>query len=864
VFDTIINNLAKRVNFLKTLGTKKTNWISKVDDLGVYIETESSREKFSRGEKEKPFEFISFEFITEAWKEFVLIRKATANDFQKTRGRSSFLMAFFANLPFVELVNINNKIAIKLKEFQTDDLPSEQYHKVKAFLDEVITGKYDPKNLSNQIEGNLYRIKSRGRQDARLLGFIDENNEINSSQFNLYKSAKDKDEYIKRILIKIGYFRVALITLDLIRDLPKREKKTALEQLGMLCVRNSRSDNLMVESVAKERTHNLLMWLKNTKLIDQEWNPTEQFFSTLNKRESNMETNIRESLLKVRREYLDSKTEPFANHPLGRFVRNDFPGAFYNLSFVDAADYVVTGSVGQGNWAFVPWIAIMNRSITVSTQRGYYIVYLFSEDMKRVYLTLAQGVTETSKQDMLKIKDEIRQSIPAASKVRKHDNIYLGESKKARDYALSTAVYIHYEFENMPGESDLIEDLEEMVNIYENFISIKEGSIPPVYQNENPNDNQNDLIREKDDYLSYNELIQHIFTYIRGKGFYYDKDEVINLFLSLKTKPFVIISGISGTGKTKIVQWFAESVGATEKNGQFSLIPVRPDWNDGSDLLGYVDIKGDFKKGQLTEVILNARENPDLPYFVLLDEMNLARVEYYFSDILSVMESRKWDNDEIVSSTLLSEKIAGENITLPNNLYIIGTVNMDETTHPFSKKVLDRANTIEFNRVDLGNLAFLSELEEVESKIVGQDLFSSKYLHLKDVYKENKKIVEGTTAELVEINQALQLINAHVGYRVRDEICFYLAYNEQADLMSFDSAFDHCILQKVLPRVAGSDNRVEQLLRDLYRHFTNKEYEQDREDYILDIQGARYPHSAAKVVEMLGRLRDGFTSFWIS
>jgi len=294
------------------------------------------------------------------------------------------------------------------------------------------------------------------------------------------------------------------------------------------------------------------------------------------------------------------------------------------------------------------------------------------------------------------------------------------------------------------------------------------------------------------------------------------------------------------------------------------LIPIRPDWNDGSDLLGYKDIKGDFIRGPLTEVILKAKENPDKPYFVLLDEMNLARVEYYFSDILSVMESRKWKDGQMVSSPLLTEDMLGEEITLPNNLYMIGTVNMDETTHPFSKKVLDRANTIEFNRVDLANLAFLAETDEVEPIAISQHQFESKYLHLKDVYLTHKDVVERATAELVKINGALQLLNAHVGYRVRDEICFYLAYNEEGDLMPFEQAFDHCILQKILPRVAGSDIRVEQLLKSLYRQFANKDYAEGQDDYNLNPEGASYPLSAAKVVEMLGRLRDGFTSFWIS
>src|SRR5699024_7007083 len=217
-------------------------------------------------------------------------------------------------------------------------------------------------------------------------------------------------------------------------------------------------------------------------------------------------------------------------------------------------------------------------------------------------------------------------------------------------------------------------------------------------------------IREQMDHLTnQTELIDHIHNYIRSKGFYYEKEEIINLYLSLRSNPIVILSGISGTGKTKMVQWFAESVGATEENGQFLLISIRPDWNDGSDLLGYVDIKGDFKEGPLTTIIGNAANNPGLPYFVLLDEMNLARVEHYFSDILSVMESRKWEDGKVVSSNLLAEETAGFNLTLPNNLYILGTVNMDETTYPFSKKVLDRANTIEFNRIDLSNLVFLNE-----------------------------------------------------------------------------------------------------------------------------------------------------------
>ncbi|WHY94697.1 HI_0552 family protein [Neobacillus cucumis] len=405
--------------------------------------------------------------------------------------------------------------------------------------------------------------------------------------------------------------------------------------------------------------------------------------------------------------------------------------------------------------------------------------------------------------------------------------------------------------------------------IYElEWLYKKATGIPNKAVDENPpseNYEEDEVRDKKDSVLNNKDIISHIHTYIKSKGFHYTEEDVINLFLSIKTKPFVILSGISGTGKTKIVQWFAESVGATEKNGRFSLIPVRPDWNDSSDLLGYVDIQSKFKSGPLTKVIEQAEKNPSLPYFVLLDEMNLARVEHYFSDILSVMETRRREEGNIVTSTLLTKEIAGRDIKLPTNLYVIGTVNMDETTHPFSKKVLDRANTIEFNRVALRNLAFLEESKVIDPIAVQNNIFQAKYLHLKDLYGSNKKLVDDVTDELEKINKSLQSINAHVGYRVRDEICFYLDYNENSEFMDFKVAFDHCVLQKILPRISGSDIRVENLLSELFKLFTGRVYVEGQDSYEDEINQAKYPKSAAKVVQMLRRLgSDGFTSFWIS
>lgn len=366
---------------------------------------------------------------------------------------------------------------------------------------------------------------------------------------------------------------------------------------------------------------------------------------------------------------------------------------------------------------------------------------------------------------------------------------------------------------------------------------------------------------EVEELLESKDFVNHVYSYITSEGFSYSLSNITNFYLSLRSKPFVIISGISGTGKTKIVQLFAESIGAREDNGQFKLIPVRPDWTDSSELLGYVDLKGDFKIGPLTEIVEHALDYPDLPHFVLLDEMNLARVEYYFSDVLSVMESRKRDGDEITSSNLLDEKYTGQAIKLPENLYIIGTVNMDETTHPFSKKVLDRANTIEFNEVDLINFSYLEDNDEaVDPLRISNDQLKPTYISLKDIYSSHMYLVQKVSQSLDDINRKLELINAQVGYRVRDEICFYMAHNQDADLLNENEALDLCIMQKVLPRITGGDSRVESVLQELYKQFTGVSYDVENLQDSVD-----YPRSTKKVAEMLRRYQtDGFTSFWIS
>lgn len=386
------------------------------------------------------------------------------------------------------------------------------------------------------------------------------------------------------------------------------------------------------------------------------------------------------------------------------------------------------------------------------------------------------------------------------------------------------------------------------------------------------------------------ETVNQIKAFIKQNGFHYSDPLIENFYLSLKTKPFVILAGISGTGKTKLVKLFAESVGATGESGQFTLIPVRPDWNDPSDLIGYQDLSGRFKPGRLTEVMVTASlpENRNKPYFICLDEMNLARVEHYFSDLLSLLESQRWMDGQIVTEPLIpytsldrleDQEFYGD-LGIPENVYLIGTVNMDETTYPFSKKVLDRANTLEFNHIDLTQLPWSEgdeEQEIVEIAPVSQRFFRADYLNLVNVDAENKELVKRTTNRLVAINQILEEIHAQVGFRIRDTISFYSIYAERFGLLTEDEAFDLQLLQKILPRIQGSHTSVKRVLLKLLKVCLEGESLKvndllddasplySRWDAGKEAPAAKYRQSARKLAFMLRRLEeDGFTSFWLS
>lgn len=291
-----------------------------------------------------------------------------------------------------------------------------------------------------------------------------------------------------------------------------------------------------------------------------------------------------------------------------------------------------------------------------------------------------------------------------------------------------------------------------------------------------------------------------ILDLVDQSGFTFGLDIIRDFYLnltSLDDKHFVILNGISGTGKTQLCKVFANAVYGLEysaDNPYLKIIPVRPDWMDATSLFGYYSsFEKKYMRTEFLDMLLQANKEKDKPHFIVLDEMNLARVEYYLSDYLSAVESRKpiqlHNIDEITDIP--------KSIEIPHNFYVIGTINVDETTHSISDKVLDRAFVMTLSDVD-----FTSFWDKLEEKI--------------------KKEVQEEWELLVTIHSSLEEYNLHFGYRTMNEILRKLYKNSllPEDLrMERKVALDRVISEKVIPKIKG-DERLSDLLKDLLELFS--------------------------------------------
>lgn len=326
--------------------------------------------------------------------------------------------------------------------------------------------------------------------------------------------------------------------------------------------------------------------------------------------------------------------------------------------------------------------------------------------------------------------------------------------------------------------------------------------------------------------LTEARLLAALEAYALEQGFTFPPHRLRSYYVALKTKPFVILSGVSGTGKTRLAELFAEAM--TEANPkQFRLIPVRPEWNDGTALLGYQNVLANrYVSTPFLEIARTAGlpENRNRAYFMCLDEMNLARVEHYLADYLSALEAR-------AHRIPLHEGVP--DLVLPPNLFVTGTVNVDETTHGFSRKVLDRANTFDFDeRPEFSRRAApastgppaASNAPERQAVFLASRVTAVAQAKER-LARQNAEFPDRALIALQAFNDQLYPYRLHFAYRVRDDVLMFLANSFDAETgeglllpnpsENFTLALDLQLLQKVLPKLHGQSDTMLPLLARL-------------------------------------------------
>ncbi len=368
---------------------------------------------------------------------------------------------------------------------------------------------------------------------------------------------------------------------------------------------------------------------------------------------------------------------------------------------------------------------------------------------------------------------------------------------------------------------------------------------------------------------------------------------------AIKSKPFLLLAGISGTGKSRIVRELARACWdmnseeyKAQKPKNFEMVQVKPNWHDSSELIGYVSrIDGvRYVIGPFLKFMVKAIQDPDTPYFLCLDEMNLAPVEQYFAEYLSVVESRKrqddgtivtdpivdysnteeykslidqlFPDDDDLRDAYLTED-GGKRLGIPQNLIVVGTVNMDETTFSFSRKVLDRAMTIEMNEVNL-NGGLTHRYEQI-GKLGTNELIGNAVEGV-DVYEDYQKACDVSIAYLTGINSKLEGTPFKVAYRTRNEVLLYvvnnLPYQKDGETKSFVAAraLDEITNMKILSRIEGDETKVSRDFLDGLGKTIKEGLETVCSNLFMELDYKSI--SLAKLDEMKNRLASGYTSFW--
>ena len=413
---------------------------------------------------------------------------------------------------------------------------------------------------------------------------------------------------------------------------------------------------------------------------------------------------------------------------------------------------------------------------------------------------------------------------------------------------------------------------------------IDEGLLPDVRKNKNTfitiNGEESDLKKRKSMMSISLDLVSRRLpttdnVSIKSKPLLikYYRNKVGNYLTALRTKPFMLLAGISGTGKSRIVRKLAQATVTEElqrANGytgddfandrwtlhspaNFELIQVKPNWHNSMDVIGYLSniSSPHYVFTPFIEFIVKAWQHPEVPFFLCLDEMNLAPVEEYFAEFLSAIESRSFEDGKYITDPIIKPfNSFGENVanimvntlfpnfkasdteseiakvithfrtrglTLPKNLIVIGTVNMDETTFSFSRKVLDRAMSVEMNEVNYDS--FLTDTTDDNLKAIvkafeeNKDadlnaLLVDRHIEAREIKDELCEDAKFTIDYLKHINALLECTPFKLGYRAANEALIYLQASKEFSQTDRTAALDNFTLMKILSRIEGDETKL--------------------------------------------------------
>ena len=511
--------------------------------------------------------------------------------------------------------------------------------------------------------------------------------------------------------------------------------------------------------------------------------------------------------------------------------------------YIDDKIKVKLGLGQFGAPAYVPWMGFLGPQ--QKPQQGIYPVILCY--LKQHTIIVTYGVSATKKPQ--KNWDNV---------INKNGNLPLtiGDYYKKSNINVENPDYnncyiysIYSDSLNDNDISEIYDDVNVLLDIYRKTLDVTPYNITNALDI-TPFSNNKQVIIEQ--FFSINTVSNNILS----TGLIYSETLIKRLAFSLMAKPFVILSGLAGSGKTQLALAFAKCLSKNIEE-QVCTVSIGADWTNREPLLGYPNAlnKGEYvmPESGVLQLLIRANDNPSKPYFLILDEMNLSVVERYFADFLSAMESgepiKLWDGNDDVPAE----------IQLPKNVFIIGTINVDETTYMFSPKVLDRANVIEFKIAPNEMEQYLNEKKDIHL----EKAYSACSDMAEDFVNKAKSQIQIDNNDektvLLSFFTELKKVNAEFGYRTVNEISRYLHFAD-GDLED-DSAIDTAILQKLLPKLHGSRKKLVPVLTSLWKLCLNDGVAKEI-DAEFNKDDFKYPESAEKIQRMYNAVVDnGFTSY---